>query len=278
MENENIVIDTNVMLSSALNDGAAKEVFDTAIDNYNLLQSRETFSELESVIWREKFDKYLSEEIRNKILDNIRSNSDFIEVTHSTDACRDPKDNKFLELAVSGEAKYIISGDKDLLDIKEYQGIEILSPKQFLERQVEKKLTQENIQQAEPKQPESEKALTWYEVTQKRAALHTPAENKQRAPQQAPAQPEQERQPSPKQAPAPAAAPTPSPKPAPPPQPARPLADAEPAAHQTPEESLWERIQQRQTQQAESQHQSQGRGRSPMGDLLSSHFNRKSKR
>lgn len=123
-----------------------------------------------------------------------------------------------------------------------------------------------------------EKALTWYEVMQKRAALHTPAENKQRAPQQAPAQPEQERQPSPKQAPAPAAAPTPSPKPAPTPQPARPLADAEPAAHQTPEESLWERIQQRQTQQAESQHQSQGRGRSPMGDLLSSHFNRKSKR
>ena len=65
-------------------------------------------------------------------------------------------------------------------------------------------------------------------------------------------------------------------KPAPTPQPARPLADAEPP--KAPEKSLWERIQQRQTQQAESQHQSQGRGRSPMGDLLSSHFNRKSKR
>ena len=48
--------------------------------------------------------------------------------------CRDQKDNKFLELAVSGGAKYILSGDKDLLVIGEYQGISILSPRSFYNR------------------------------------------------------------------------------------------------------------------------------------------------
>ncbi len=114
--------------------------------------------------------------------------------------------------------------------------------------------------QAKQAEPQN---LTWYEVQQKRAALHTPAENKQRAPQQATA---------PKQAPAPAAAPTPSPKPTP--QPVRPLADAEPP--KAKEESLWERIQKEKEEQKEEKRQH--KGRSPMSDLLSSHFNRKSKR
>lgn len=127
-----------------------------------------------------------------------------------------------------------------------------------------------------------QKAMTWYEVAQKRAALHTPAENKQRAPQQATAQHEPERQPPPKQAPAPAAAPTTSPKPAPTPQPARPLSPAEAIKAMENASRLARTMREREERQRrereENQGQSQGRGRSPMGDLLSSHFNRISRK
>ncbi|MEI2769876.1 MAG: hypothetical protein V9G98_03765 [Candidatus Competibacter sp.] len=110
--------------------------------------------------------------------------------------------------------------------------------------EIRKELPRDNKQKA--KQAEPEKALTWYEVSQKRSALHTPAENKQRAPT---------------------------------PPPARPLADAEPPEQKkTPEESLLESLRKQEQERQEAKRQHKGRGRSPMGDLLSSHFNRKSKR
>ncbi|MFQ5771845.1 MAG: putative toxin-antitoxin system toxin component, PIN family [bacterium] len=46
--------------------------------------------------------------------------------------CRDPKDDKYLELAVSGGAKFIVSGDKDLLALNSFREISILTPEQFL--------------------------------------------------------------------------------------------------------------------------------------------------
>jgi uncharacterized protein len=54
-------------------------------------------------------------------------------VNKTINACRDPKDNKFLELAVTGNVDYIISGDKDLLDLNPFNNIVIITPSQFLE-------------------------------------------------------------------------------------------------------------------------------------------------
>lgn len=48
-------------------------------------------------------------------------------------ACRDPKDDKFLSLAVSGHATHIITGDQDILALDPFQGIRILTPRDFLE-------------------------------------------------------------------------------------------------------------------------------------------------
>jgi putative PIN family toxin of toxin-antitoxin system len=56
-----------------------------------------------------------------------------IEITESVIACRDPKDDKFLEVAVCGDASLIITGDKDLLDLHPYRGISIVTPRQFLD-------------------------------------------------------------------------------------------------------------------------------------------------
>jgi predicted nucleic acid-binding protein len=77
----------------------------------------------------------LSDEECKNFLQDLESRSEFISISYKTNACRDSKDNKFLELAVSGKATYIVSGDKDLQDLGKYQGIEILSPSQFLERE-----------------------------------------------------------------------------------------------------------------------------------------------
>jgi len=47
--------------------------------------------------------------------------------------CRDPKDNKFLALAADGQADYLVSGDRDLRDLSNFNGIPILTPREFYE-------------------------------------------------------------------------------------------------------------------------------------------------
>ena len=56
---------------------------------------------------------------------------EMIEIITKINLCRDPKDNKFLELAIKGKADYLISGDQDLLILNPFQEISILSPQAF---------------------------------------------------------------------------------------------------------------------------------------------------
>ena len=90
--------------------------------------------ELNEVIARKKFDKYISEEKRKEFLAALVKQAELLEVTEEITDCRDPKDNKFLELAVSGEADCIISGDGDLLVLHPFRGISILQSGDFLEQ------------------------------------------------------------------------------------------------------------------------------------------------
>jgi predicted nucleic acid-binding protein len=60
--------------------------------------------------------------------------AEIVDVQDSITACRDPKDDKFLELAVSGQADVIVTGDADLLTLHPFQGIEVLSPAAFVLR------------------------------------------------------------------------------------------------------------------------------------------------
>ncbi|MGN6802815.1 MAG: putative toxin-antitoxin system toxin component, PIN family [Ginsengibacter sp.] len=66
------------------------------------------------------------------MLDDLTQNALFIEVSERVNACRDPKDNKFLELAVAAKASCIITGDKDLLELHPFRGIPILTANDFL--------------------------------------------------------------------------------------------------------------------------------------------------
>ncbi len=128
------VFDTNTIVSALLfensNPGRALQ---EATDRGALLLSLEIAEELAEVLRRNKFDRYVRRKIREEFLKALIQQAVFVEVTENIQACRDPKDDKFLELAVSGNATQVITGDRDLLALNPFRGISILTPKQFLE-------------------------------------------------------------------------------------------------------------------------------------------------
>lgn len=103
-----------------------------------ILYSDATYTELQQVLFRRKFDKYLTLEERNIFLLKLANDSPSIEIQEKIQACRDVKDDKFLELAVNGNADVIVTGDADLLVLNPFQKIEIITPEMFVSRFDEK--------------------------------------------------------------------------------------------------------------------------------------------
>lgn len=104
------VLDTNVIISAALlRRSVARQAFDKALKTGTVLLSLATLEELNNVLRREKFEKYVHEEERLQFLAALVG-----------------------ELAVSGQADCIISGDDDLLTLNPFQGIRIVTPSDFL--------------------------------------------------------------------------------------------------------------------------------------------------
>lgn len=60
--------------------------------------------------------------------------AEMVEIRETIVVCRDPKDDKLLELAVSGNADFLVTGDKDLLVLNPFRGVEIITPREFLDR------------------------------------------------------------------------------------------------------------------------------------------------
>ncbi|MGK7881284.1 MAG: putative toxin-antitoxin system toxin component, PIN family [Crocosphaera sp.] len=132
MNLKRVVIDTNVFISALLNpNGTPKKVINLVVYQCVILQSEATYQELETRLTKKKFDKYLTQEDRLDFLASLTQKSLFIDITHKTIICSDVDDNKFLELAVSGMANYLITGDNDLLKIKNYQDVPIITPSNF---------------------------------------------------------------------------------------------------------------------------------------------------
>ncbi len=131
-----IVIDTNIFISAALSPkGKAYQAVEKAINNFIIVQSKATYEELTERIYKSKFDKYISDDNRQQFLNVIKNNSQFIEVKSQIMTCRDPDDNKFLELLRDANAEFLLTGDGDLLILKsltEYQD-SIVSLREFLE-------------------------------------------------------------------------------------------------------------------------------------------------
>jgi putative PIN family toxin of toxin-antitoxin system len=128
------VIDTNVAVSAVLMpQSIPRQAFDAAVARGRLLISEQTISELSEVLRRPQFNRYISEARRLEFFEALVNVAEAILVTAKVTDCRDPKDNKFLELAVSGSATHIVTGDRDLLVLNPFRGTAIIKPHVFLD-------------------------------------------------------------------------------------------------------------------------------------------------
>ncbi len=135
-EKTKVVLDTNVWISIFFNKILSEE-FSSLFEKVDVFISEEILKEIarileypkiKSVLVRAGVDsRYVLEEIvrRSKIVNPKKK----LEVVED-----DPEDNKFLECALESRAEYIVSGDKHLLKVGEFEGIKIVSPRDFLEK------------------------------------------------------------------------------------------------------------------------------------------------
>jgi putative PIN family toxin of toxin-antitoxin system len=128
------VFDTSTLVRAVLfehsNPGQALR---RALRRGRVLLSSPTLEELAEVLQREKFERYVTAAQREEFLVAFVERVLLVEPTEEIHACRDAKDDKFLELAVSGRAAYIISGDADLLALHPFRDIAIMTATGFLQ-------------------------------------------------------------------------------------------------------------------------------------------------
>jgi putative PIN family toxin of toxin-antitoxin system len=128
------VVDTGVAVSAVLLPRSIpRQAFDAAASHGQLLVSVATIAELDEVLRRPKFDKYVSVAQRVGFLAALVRQAEEIDVVDTVTDCADAKDNKFLELALSGRATHILASDQDLVAMHPYRGIAIVRPQDLLD-------------------------------------------------------------------------------------------------------------------------------------------------
>lgn len=135
MPNKSVyVIDANVIVSAVLLPRSlTRKAFDKSLSQGEIVISEAIVNELDEVLRRPRLDKYIREEERIQFLMALLRESRLVSVNRSVKDCRDPKDNKYLKLALEAQAECIFSGDNDLLVLHPYHGIKILTPRQFID-------------------------------------------------------------------------------------------------------------------------------------------------
>jgi uncharacterized protein len=127
------VFDTNVIVSSLLfENGNPSTAFRYALKHGEVLLSLELLEELSDVLGRKKFDRFVTREERDEFLEAFVERAILVEIIEKVQECRDPKDDKILELALNGRAEYIVSGDKDLLVLNPFRNVKIVTAEEFL--------------------------------------------------------------------------------------------------------------------------------------------------
>jgi len=128
-----VILDTNLLISAVLiKNSNPDKALRKAQNSCTILCRKSIFNEYTEKLLLPKFDKYVSRSKRMNMLNDIEREALFIESEVKIAECRDPKDNKFLELAVAGKADCIVTGDKDLLVLHPFRNIRIMTPKEFL--------------------------------------------------------------------------------------------------------------------------------------------------
>ena len=130
-----VVLDVNILVSSLISKGKPRELWLKAVSGeFQLVLSRRIVEEFVEVISRPKFQRYLGE---RDVLDFLEALSTRARIVRTRSRLRiireDPEDNNILAAAYDGRADYIVSGDRHLLGLGEFEGIKILTVERILE-------------------------------------------------------------------------------------------------------------------------------------------------
>ena len=127
------VLDTNVLVDAlCFARSFGRRAFDVVRARGEIVYSIPTLAELVEVLYRPRLQRYITEEERRRFLVLFREQSTLIEPKVEIRACRDSKDDKFLELAVAASAEAILTRDHALLDLDPFRGIRLLEPQAFI--------------------------------------------------------------------------------------------------------------------------------------------------
>ena len=128
-----LVVDTGVLISAAIRPQSVPALaLERALRHYEVCASMATLDELQQVLLRPKFDRYASAAQRQLFLDGIMLQFRLVEVTQQVAECADPKDDKFLALALAVNAELIVASDPHLTQMHPWRSIPILPPAAFL--------------------------------------------------------------------------------------------------------------------------------------------------
>lgn len=131
-----VVLDTNVWLSAALSpNGTPAQVVRTVLLQGLAVFSEATFAELESRMWKPKFDRYISLEARKNILLDARAAAQWVEIAPELAKqrwSRDADDDVFIRTALAANASWLVTGDDDLLSVPAIEGLNVVTPAQAL--------------------------------------------------------------------------------------------------------------------------------------------------
>lgn len=128
-----VVVDTNVFISAALKEKTPPEAaVHLAAESHLLLKSTITERELFVTLDRPRLAPLILPRFRDWLRE-LMAAAELVEIAERITACRDPKDDKFLELAVAGRADLIVTGDADLLVLNPFRDISIVTPAAFVQ-------------------------------------------------------------------------------------------------------------------------------------------------
>lgn len=136
--NRRVVFDTSTLVSAALRvDSVPYQALHSAMALYDVCASAETLAELERVLLLRKFDRYLDRDSRKQFVGLLHRHVQLFavkaaEVAAVEPRCRDPKDHKFLALALVADAGMLVSSDDDLLVLQPWNNVTILRPADFV--------------------------------------------------------------------------------------------------------------------------------------------------
>ncbi len=126
-----VVLDTSVLVSGILGGTGTTVLERWRAGEFILVLSLEIYEEYVAVLSRPKFG--LPGWMVQELLEYVREHSEWVTPGRRVSVVRDPSDNKFLEAAVCIKVDWIVSGDKDLLDLGEFEGVPIVPAHQFLQ-------------------------------------------------------------------------------------------------------------------------------------------------